>query len=221
MQNQILKIGLSTAAVIAVTAGAPSPASACGLFPYVGQICMMAGRTCPQPYVTAAGQSLPIANYTALYGVIGTVYGSDGPSNFLLPNLQGRVPVGVGQGPGQPPYTLGETGGATTVTLSAGQMGAHNHIVANVPVSNTVANPIKGVQASPNASSGFLGTPGNAIYKVNPTATVQMSSTATTFSGSTSGVTGSTGSGAAEDNLPPLLTINYCIAVTGSSPQHP
>jgi hypothetical protein len=65
----------------------------------IGEIRIMAFTYAPMGWAFCNGATLPIAQYQALYAVIGTTYGEDGRTNFMLPNLQGRAPIGSGNGP--------------------------------------------------------------------------------------------------------------------------
>src|SRR3954468_6024 len=96
--------------------------------PYVGEIRMFAGNFAPAGWAMCAGQLMPISENDTLFTLIGTTYGGDGQETFGLPDLQGRIPIHQGQGPGLPSsYTVGETGGVETVTLTTQQMPSHNH----------------------------------------------------------------------------------------------
>src|SRR5262249_40493682 len=64
---------------------------------------------------------------TALFSLIGTTYGGDGIKTFALPNLQSRVPLHFGQGPGLSTYALGQVQGNESVTLTTSQMPSHTH----------------------------------------------------------------------------------------------
>src|ERR1700746_3573541 len=81
----------------------------------------------PVGWAFADGQLLPISQNTALFSLLGTTYGGDGQSTFGMPDLRGRIPIGAGQGPGLSPYTLGQTGGSETVTLTTAALAAHTH----------------------------------------------------------------------------------------------
>ena len=219
MRTRILGIGVAAVAALTVTTVSPSPAQACGLQAVVGEICMMAQSTCPVPYIPAAGQSLSIAEYAALYSVIGTVFGGNG-SSFNVPDLRGRVPIGVGTGPGQPTYTLGQKGGAVQVTVSNAQMAQHVHALEAVPV-EAEATPWNGVVNAPNTNvPGILAQPTSGIYST-AAANTTMSSAPGTLTGSLTGTTSATGEGSAENNEGPYLAITYCIATSGAPPQHP
>jgi microcystin-dependent protein len=107
---------------------------------FIGEIRMFAGNFAPKNWAFCQGQILSIAQNTALFSILGTT--------FALPDLSGRVPVGVGQGPGLTPRQLGEINGTETVTLTTAQMPMHNHTVnavttegnQNLPTGNLPAN---------------------------------------------------------------------------------
>jgi len=89
---------------------------------------MFGGSFAPAGWMFCAGQLLPISEYETLFNLIGTTYGGDGQETFALPDLQGRVPVHQGQGPGiSQSYQIGEKAGVETVTLSTQQIPVHNH----------------------------------------------------------------------------------------------
>src|SRR4051812_42905208 len=90
--------------------------------PYVGEIRMFAGNFAPDGWMFCEGQLLPISEYETLFNLIGTTYGGDGQSTFALPDLRGRVPLHFGNG-----FTLAETRGVETVTLTVSQIAAHSH----------------------------------------------------------------------------------------------
>jgi microcystin-dependent protein len=86
--------------------------------PYVGEIDLFGFDFAPKGYALCNGQLLAINQNAALFSLIGTFYGGNGTSNFQLPNLQGRVPLHFGSGPGLSSYTIGQTGGSETNTIS-------------------------------------------------------------------------------------------------------
>ncbi|MDD5543532.1 MAG: tail fiber protein [Acidobacteriia bacterium] len=90
--------------------------------PYVGEIRMFAGNFAPSGWMFCEGQLLPISEFETLFNLIGTTYGGDGQSTFALPDLRGRVPVHFGNG-----FTLAETGGTESVTLTSSQIPSHSH----------------------------------------------------------------------------------------------
>src|SRR5438477_11818524 len=96
--------------------------------PYVGEIRMFAGNFAPAGWMFCEGQLLPISEYETLFQLIGTTYGGDGQSTFALPDLQGRVPVHMGQGPSiSQNYQIGEAAGTEYATITTQSMATHNH----------------------------------------------------------------------------------------------
>ena len=79
--------------------------------PFVGQLLLAGFNFAPRGWALAQGQVLPISSNTALFSLLGTYYGGNGTSNFALPNMQGRVAVGYGQGRGLSNYDIGQAGG--------------------------------------------------------------------------------------------------------------
>lgn len=130
---------------LAVAGWSPS-ASACGPEPFVGEICIVAFNFTPRGYGATNGQLLPIAQNTALFSLLGTIYGGDGRTTFALPDTRGRVIIGMGQAPGLSDYRIGQKGGAQTVTLSVNQMPAHTHTATT-----TVTVQARGVSTQGNA----------------------------------------------------------------------
>ena len=92
-----------------------------------GTVAAFAGSAAPSGWLLCDGSAVSRTTYAALFAVIGTTYGAgDGSTTFNLPNLKGRVPVG--RDAAQSEFdVLGETGGAKTHTLAAGEMPVHSH----------------------------------------------------------------------------------------------
>jgi microcystin-dependent protein len=96
--------------------------------PFIGEIRMFGGTFAPAGWAFCDGQLQPISQNDTLFNLIGTTYGGDGQETFALPDLQGRVPVHAGQGPGiSQTYQLGERFGVESVTLTTQQIPIHNH----------------------------------------------------------------------------------------------
>ena len=104
--------------------------------PFLSEIRMFSFNFAPRGWAMCNGQILPIAQNTALFSLLGTTYGGDGQTTFALPNLQSRVPMHWGQGPGLSPRNLGESSGEENHTLIITEMPAHQHTLTasgNVP----------------------------------------------------------------------------------------
>jgi microcystin-dependent protein len=164
--------------------------------PFLGQLMLVPYDFAPNGWALCNGQLLPIAQNTALFSLLGTIYGGDGVSTFALPDLRGRVPVSSGQGPGLSSYSVGETYGAESVTLDTTQIPSHTHSVN--------CDSAKGKEAGP---TGLY--PAEASSKIYAgTANAQMNA----------GMIGDTGGGAAHENRQPSLVLNWIIALQGVYP---
>lgn len=100
--------------------------------PMIGMIFVLPFNWAPVDYSFCQGQTLQVQQYAALFSLIGARYGGNGVSDFKLPDLRGRVPLGVGVNSTIPPgeFQLASTGGAATETLTQAQMPIHNHTAA-------------------------------------------------------------------------------------------
>ncbi|RZK58400.1 MAG: phage tail protein, partial [Hymenobacter sp.] len=95
--------------------------------PFIGEIRMMSFGFNPKSWALCNGQLLPIAQYQALYALLGTMYGGNGVQTFGLPDLRGRAILGTGQGPGLSSYIQGQLGGSEAVALTQAQLPPHTH----------------------------------------------------------------------------------------------
>jgi microcystin-dependent protein len=125
---------------------------------YIAQILFFAGNFPPKYWAFCEGQLLSIASNTALFSLLGTTYGGNGTTTFALPDFRGRVPVGMGTGPGLPTITLGQVFGSTNATLTTAQMPAHTHgasaAVAVASTNGSSASPVGNIFAT-TAANGF------------------------------------------------------------------
>ena len=95
--------------------------------PLLGQISLFAGNFAPGGWSFCEGQLLPIAQNSALFSLLGTMYGGNGTTTFALPDLRGSLAVGAGAGPGLSPWDIGEVAGNEYITLTQNQMPDHAH----------------------------------------------------------------------------------------------
>lgn len=109
--------------------------------PYIGEIRMFGGNFAPAGWMFCQGQLLPISENDALFTLIGTTFGGDGQETFALPNLQSRVPIHAGTGPGGITYQLGEAAGTEEVTLTVQQIPNHGHPLLATNNTATVQTP--------------------------------------------------------------------------------
>jgi microcystin-dependent protein len=167
--------------------------------PFVAEIRMFACNFAPTGWALCNGQILPISQNTALFSLLGTTYGGDGKSNFSLPNLQNSAPMHPGQGSGLTDRVLGESGGESLVTLITSEMPSHSHIV------NATAN--FGSRNSPVNTTPGTAPSGNPVYKSGaPNTSMDFTSTS------------AMGGGGPHNNMPPYLTLTFCIALQGVFP---
>jgi microcystin-dependent protein len=166
---------------------------------YIGEIRMFGGTFAPLGWMSCEGQVLPIAQYSALFNLIGTTYGGDGSQTFSLPDLRGRIPLHQGQGPGRTARVLGEVSGSETVTLAAGHIPQHNHALVAVSASpGHIAEPSGAYVA---ADRDF------AAFDTQPASISMASDTVTQAGGSQP-----------HDNMPPYACVTFIIAVEGIYP---
>ena len=162
--------------------------------PYVGEIRIFAGNFAPVGWALCEGQVLAIAEYETLFQLIGTAYGGDGQTTFHLPDLRGRIPIHQGNG-----FVLAETGGEESVTLTQGQMAAHNHALV---VSADAAQ----LSAGPNGS--LLAATGTTLLYDNVAPSAAMNPAAVAAAGGTQ----------PHENVAPYLCVGFIISFFGIFP---
>jgi len=188
---------------------------------FLGTVMGWAPNFAPRGWAFCNGQIMSIAQNSALFALLGTTYGGDGQSTFALPNLQSRVIVGAGQGPGLSPYALGQTAGSENVTLLSTEIPAHVHSgeVTNIPVKVSSGNS----DASAASAGASIATPGTLAGR-DFTASLGFNSVApdVTLNAASAGpaqfTTGPAGGNQAHSNIQPYLTLNYIIAIEGIFP---
>lgn len=142
-------LSLALTASLLGSAAWSTDSHACATEPYLGAVCITATTYCPQGYLEANGTLLPASQYQTLLALFGTTYGGDGRNTVGLPDLRGRVPVHVGQGPGLSVVSLGQKRGAETIILSTAQLPTHNHDAAFTPKTGSVPVTIPGTPGTP------------------------------------------------------------------------
>jgi microcystin-dependent protein len=187
---------------------------------FVAEIRLFPCNFAPKGWAFCNGQLMLISQNTALFSLLGTTYGGDGRSNFALPNLQGRVPIGFGQGPGLTLRSLGELGGADTVALDAGSMPQHTHAIGVALTANARNAP--GNQQSPVGNVPAIEAAGVTATYSNAGPNADMRANAITFGGTATaqpaGGAGQSGAANPHENRQPYLALNYCIALQGVFP---
>ncbi len=175
--------------------------------PYIGAIFIFAGNFAPRGYQLCQGQLLPISQNAALFSILGTTYGGNGTSTFALPDLQGRAPIGQGNGVGLSPVVLGQKAGVGSVTILTSNMPPHNHALncdnnANDTTNLSPANSFVSAQAS-------VGQGGSGVTNFSPgPSNATMAPTAISV----------VGQGQPINVQNPYLGLNYIIAMVGLFP---
>lgn len=183
---------------------------------YMSEIRLFGGTFAPQGYMLCQGQQMSIAEYSALYALLGTMYGGDGMQTFMLPDLRGRTPVGSGQALGLPPIDEGETGGNETTTLVISQMPAHNHAVTVNSITATGTLKAFTTPGVTDQSNGSYLASAAELYIAPASADAFMAPQ--TVNGTVSVALSATGSNQAFNNRSPFLGINFIICVDGIFP---
>lgn len=163
--------------------------------PFLGEIRTFGGNFAPTGWALCDGRLLSIAQYSALFSLLGTTYGGDGKVTFALPDLQGRAPMHWGSGPGLTPRDIGESAGSSTVTLIQTEMPAHTHAGEASLSSASALSP----------SGNVLG---DAALYAAPPYTTAMSPMAI----------GVTGGSQPHENMMPYLGVTFIIALQGIFP---
>lgn len=171
--------------------------------PFTGEIQIFGFNYAPYGWAFANGATIAISQNTALFSLIGTLYGGNGQTTFQLPNLASRAACSQGQGPGLTNRSVGQAFGESSVGLTLSELPSHNHNVTAAferGTANKVGKPTTGA---------LLGTPSAAMSMLpNASPNIALSSNAL----------GVTGGGTPHDNNQPFLALNYSIALYGVYP---
>lgn len=159
--------------------------------PFLGEIMLVGFNFAPRGWALCNGQLLAINQNTALFSLLGTMYGGNGQTTFALPDLRGRVAMHFGAG-----FTQGQVGGEETHTLSVAEMPTHNHSVQASAQNAETPIPAGGRLAAFDGGYG----PATELVSLAP-ATVA-----------------NAGANAAHPNMAPYRAVNYIIALQGIFP---
>ena len=165
--------------------------------PFIGEIRAFGFGQIPKGWALCDGSLLSIQQNAALFSLLGTTYGGNGTSNFALPDLRGRVPLGQGIGPDGQPHSTGQAGGKEGELLTSAQMPQHNHVLACNSGDAASNGPAGSIPAFAHSST-YAPLPGGATLAA--------------------GVLAASGSSTPHNNMQPSLTVNLCIAVLGLYP---
>ncbi|MGH6760860.1 MAG: phage tail protein [Phyllobacterium sp.] len=170
---------------------------------FVGQIQIFGFNYAPRDWAFCDGAKMAIQQNTALFSLLGTQYGGDGRTTFMLPNFAGRT--GCNQGSGGPvtPRTIGESFGENSVTLIASEMPAHSH-------------PFTVYNQSEDAKRTSAPADGSSL--VVPQKTLPFSASGPADAPFSPRMGGLAGGNQPHENRQPYLAMNFCIALNGVFP---
>ncbi|MBA1380966.1 MULTISPECIES: phage tail protein [Pseudomonas] len=189
---------------------------------FIGTIQSFAFNFAPRDWALCNGQTLALSQYQTLFALIGVTYGGNGQTTFMLPNLQGRLPLGQGNGLGLTPRVIGEISGTENVSATLNNLPNHTHALTGITAATTLqlANPASNPVNTPTATNSFIGTSGTgpgsaAIYSDQVGASpVPLQGVTTVVSGTVAPTGGSTPMAI----MNPYLAINFSIALQGYFP---
>jgi microcystin-dependent protein len=185
--------------------------------PFIGQIIQGGWNFAPRGYAFCNGQSLGIAQNTALFSLLGTTFGGNGTTTFDLPDLQGRSMMHWGSGAGLSSRQLGETGGTETASLTVNNMPAHNHAFSSTSTMN--ATTAKGTLNQPAAGTLLAKSVDNSGAIV-PLIYAPAGTTPTVALGglNVAGTVGVTGGNQPFSTISPFQCVTHVIALQGIFP---
>lgn len=172
--------------------------------PFVAEIRLFGFNFPPKGWAYCEGQLMPISQNTALFSLLGTMYGGDGQSTFGLPDLTAKAALQQGQSTSGTQYFQGQEGGTPDVTLLQSEIPAHTHVL----------------KASSQAATQSSPAPDRAMARAVPGQPYQgdVAANLTQLNFQAASVAGSS---LPHNNMPPTLVLNYCIALQGVFPQRP
>ncbi|WP_281561523.1 tail fiber protein [Thalassomonas sp. RHCl1] len=176
--------------------------------PFIGQIQAFGFNFAPRGWAKCDGQLLSISSNSALFSLLGTMYGGDGRTTFGLPDLRGRVIIHHGTGPGLTSRTQGARAGNETTILTEANLPAHNHnvratarCVTTAGDTNVAVDNVWSKDAGVSAATYSTSAPDADME--NDAILVQQDNI---------------GTGTGHTNMQPYLVLNYCIALVGLFP---
>jgi microcystin-dependent protein len=172
---------------------------------------------------------MPIQTFTPLFAVIGITYGGNGTTNFLLPDLRGRIPVGAGQGAGLSiAWTQGLAAGVESSSIQVPNMPSHSHVATTTGMTvtgtatGTVTPRCYGDAGGVDTPAGSVMGSGSGIYAAAGDADANMApiNASLNINGSVGGNVsiGYTGNSQPISNIQPSLAIAWIICLQGNFP---
>jgi microcystin-dependent protein len=229
------QLAAGTAGQVLTSNGTSAPTWSSAATP-AGVVQQYAGATAPTGYILCQGQAVSRTTYATLFAVVSTTYGAgDGSTTFNVPNLQGKIPVGLNSA--DLSFDVrGETGGEKTHAIATAELPSHNHTFTGTahthtvdPTSFTTASGgththtyndyYHGTTLSDNADDRGVASSTGADHErttlttgTNGAHTHAIDVPSTTSSSTTAtGTISNTGSSTAMNVLQPYIVLNYII----------
>ena len=165
---------------------------------YLGEVRTVAFNITPVGWAACDGRVLQVRDYERLYRLVGSAFGGDGVDTFALPDLQGRIPICAGQGPGLTNRTIGEKDGVEEVVLAERELPVHGHDFTALTAKAT----------SRTAGGNLLASPDGIDLYVRDKPATEMNAQSLSPAGQ----------GQAHPNVQPYLVLNYIISLEGDDP---
>ena len=163
--------------------------------PFIGSLMSAAFNFPPKGWALCNGQTIQISQNQALFSLLGTTFGGNGQTTFLLPDLRSRTPISFSSG-----YTLGTPGGEEHHTLSVAELPGHSHNLTASGANTGLTTRLSGNSPAVTPSGSPLYGPFQNTAPMNPAVLAQ------------------SGNSQAHENRQPFLVINWVIALTGIFP---
>lgn len=171
---------------------------------FLGEVRILPYTFAPVNWAYCDGQICPISQNSALFSILSDTYGGDGRTNFALPNLQGRVPMHPGYGPGLTPHRVGEDGGIDRLSLTEDFLPSHNHSAIFCMIAASKLEPTNNyisVETDPTINSWLRG--GQGLDALTSMSYLSLKKA---------------GSSAPHENQQPYLVMSFCICMDGIYP---
>jgi microcystin-dependent protein len=200
---------------------------------FTGTIQTFAFNYPPSGWALCNGQTMQVNQFQALFALLGTNYGGNGSTNFMLPDLRGRLPLCQGSGLNLTPRVIGTSDGTEKTTATLTNLPTHAHVATATGTPNLTATTtinLTSVTDSPvsvpSATNAFIGASGGGpglatIYSTaQGTAPVSLQGVSTAVSGTVNvaATVAPAGNGLPMETMNPFLVLNFSLCLNGLFP---
>ncbi|UUQ67426.1 tail fiber protein [Pseudomonas fuscovaginae UPB0736] len=191
---------------------------------FIGTIQMFGFNFAPRGWALCNGQMISVSQNTALFSLLGTYFGGNGQTTFGIPNLQSRLPVGQGTGPGLTPRVMGEASGTESVLITTTNLPPQTIPRSSLPITTTInlASAPSNALTAPTTANSYIGAsapsgpPSAGIFSdtLGTGTPVPLNGVTTTLKGDLV----IPGGGQPISLMNPFLAVNFSIALQGIFP---